>query len=88
MKKVILLVFFLLSSFQFYAMKQCECGTHATGITYYFVGDSHKCCGGTPSLNGYTKTYIEESLGIWVLDEETTITGQAAQGTCCNNPAT
>ena len=87
MKKVILLVFFLLSSFQFYAKKNCECGTHATGITTWSV-EGEDCCTSTANPGGMQYTYYEQHPGIWVVNSTTPVTGSSAQNSCCNNPVT
>ncbi len=62
--------------------KHCECGEHATGITTYSV-DGTDCCHDAPLSVGFYYTYTNEGGDVWSVNTTTTITGTAAQSTCC-----
>ena len=81
--RIIIVIALLFSVGLLKAHKNCECGSHSTGITAWSV-DSGTCCEGTPNPGGMEYTYYEESTGIWVVDTQTPVTGQTAQDDCCN----
>ncbi len=61
----------------------CECGTHATGITTWNVGNNEGCCSGTAGAVAFTNTYAADEDGTWQLINIETITGAQAQALCC-----
>ena len=79
-KRLLLFLMIYFSTIAFAAVN-CECGTHATGITTYNTsGDS--CCDDTPGPYGNYNEYVQND-GVWALHKQTLITGQQAQDNCC-----
>lgn len=68
-----------------YAPKNCECGSHSSGIYYYTVGAGQGCCSGTARSSGSYTTYINDE-GVWTVRTNRVITGAQAQAACCPNP--
>jgi len=60
----------------------CECGSHATGIYTYHVGDGEDCCSGSPGDVGFFYTY-RQSEGVWMLVDKTIFSGTEVQDHCC-----
>ncbi len=81
--RILLVIVLLFSAGILKAAKNCECGTHSTGITAWSV-DAGTCCEGDPNAGGAEYTYYQESPGVWVVDTTTLVTGQSAQDDCCN----
>jgi hypothetical protein len=82
MKKLILSVVSVLSSFSLHSNTTCECGDYQSGRTIYQVGDGEECCSGTAQESGFFVRY-EQSEGIWKAVEATVIRGITAQSKCC-----
>ena len=84
LKRNLLSILLLFTSYALAAsgsLSNCECGTHATGITAYTVtGDD--CCTGTPTTTGFFHEY-EYQGGVWKRISTTHITGVSAQADCC-----
>lgn len=64
---------------------RCECGTHATGITAYSV-NGPSCCLSVADAAAFEYTYTQQEGGVWEVTGTTSITGSAAQATCCPTP--
>ncbi len=60
----------------------CECGTHATGIYTYNVGEGEECCSGAPGSTGFLIRY-RFSEGIWQEVSRTKLAGEEVQNHCC-----
>lgn len=87
MKKNVAFFFFLALIWcvnPLFAETPCECGSHATGITAYYV-DGGDCCLNVPGAAAYIHTYEEQHPGVWVRVGSELITGAAAQAGCCPN---
>ncbi len=66
------------------AHTNCECGSHATGITTYTVTGVAGCCTGRvlDGSVGWDNEY-EWNEGAWELVNQTQLTAQGAQDKCC-----
>ena len=82
MKKLILSVVFVLSSFSLHSNTNCECGEYQSGRTFFQFRSGEECCSGTASEAGLFVRY-EESEGIWKAVDSTIIRGVDAQSSCC-----
>ena len=63
--------------------KQCECGSHATGIVAYTV-DGETCCESAKVGSGSVHNY-QQNNGIWEYVNTDFIAGNSAQNRCCKN---
>lgn len=81
---LILMVFVPWDNLQ--AKKVCKCGSHASGITEFWVDDGQPCCGGfytegTPYAT--VRTYALGSDGVWYQTSITDVSFASAQTGCC-----
>ena len=68
------------------AAVNCECGSHATGITTYTV-NGPGCCTSSIAAGSVGHQYsYEQNEGGWSLTGTTQISGERAQGICCPTP--
>jgi len=66
-----------------FAIKNCECGTHATGITTYTVSGSD-CCSSATQGSGIEYTYTQQDNGVWEVSTTKIIEASVAQSNCCD----
>lgn len=78
------LTIFLLVSFNLSAIKNCECGSHSSGIVGYSVSGGGCCTGNTIGM-GSIHYYEFDEGGTWVLVRSELVAGPVAQGMCCEH---
>lgn len=86
MKKLFLISIFMFGGmFILNSQTNCECGDHATGITYFQVGEHQECCSGTAGDKGAITYYEQSEGGTWKAVKNELITGDEAQSNCCES---
>lgn len=84
---ILFLTIYFLSYSNLNALKICKCGSHASGITQFYVDDGQPCCGGAYSGNGAMagslRTYNMGIDGVWYQTSLTFFDNSLAQTDCC-----
>lgn len=80
---LILFIFVLQPYYLSATLKQCECGSHSTGIVAY-TEDGETCCDSMTVGSGMIYSY-QYNQGVWEYVDTSYITGSSAQNKCCKN---